>query len=257
MSPAQAGRDLAGCLGFGRRIRCVLDRADGALQCFPRQRPRPQQRRRLAGQVQHGRFHADRRGAGVQHEIDAVAEIFHHVGGAGGAGSTEPVGARGSDRDVCRGEQRLDHRMVRHPQGDGRSPGRDRIRDDRGAFDDEGQRPGPESRGQVIKQRRNPARQATGHPPAGDMHNQRIPVRPLLGLENPAHGNRIERVGAETVNGFGRERDQPAVTDDVGGLADERGIGVGGIDSYRVVHRPRQDVTGKVLFQIGFGRRYR
>ncbi len=57
------------------------------------------------------------------------------------------------------------------------------------------------------------------------MHNQRVELRPSLGLENSCHRHTVQRVRAKAVHRLGRERHQPAAFDDPGGLFDRFIIG--------------------------------
>ena len=45
-----------------------------------------------------------------------------------------------------------------------------------------------------------------------EVDDDRMIGRPFLELEDAAHGRRVLRVGAQPVDGFGRKRDQLAVT---------------------------------------------
>ena len=53
----------------------------------------------------------------------------------------------------------------------------------------------------------------------GDVRDQRIERRPSLGRIEPRNGLAVTGIGTEAVDGFGRERDQPA-----GGKAARRGL---------------------------------
>ena len=56
----------------------------------------------------------------------------------------------------------------------------------------------------------------------GDMGDQRIEARPALGFEDGGDGGGVPRVGGQTIDGFGRQDDEPAGGQGLGGL------GVGG-----------------------------
>ena len=45
---------------------------------------------------------------------------------------------------------------------------------------------------------------------SADVHNHRIPRRPLLGLKNPSHRSRIQRIRSQPIDGLGWQRHQPA-----------------------------------------------
>ena len=67
------------------------------------------------------------------------------------------------------------------------------------------------------------------------MHDQRIEARPLLGGEHLGDGARIERIGAEPVDGLGRKGDDLAAGERVRGLPD--GLWSGGNDGHRAISR--------------------
>ncbi len=101
--------------------------------------------------------------------------------------------------------------MRRHPRGRGVEPGADQQGQAaiRGPRQDQGQRPRPEAAGEetrIIVENTY----AFGHGGVGDMHDQRVVCRPALGLEDARHGLAVAGIGAQPVDGFGRERDQPA-----------------------------------------------
>ena len=68
--------------------------------------------------------------------------------------------------------------------------------------------------GQNASRQRGRGCVEAGDPPGGfeiaDMGDQRIEGRPALGLVEPGNGRRVGGVGAEPIDGLGRERDQPA-----------------------------------------------
>ena len=62
------------------------------------------------------------------------------------------------------------------------------------------------------------------------MGDQRIEGRPALGLVEAGDRGRIGGIGAEAIDGLGRERDQPALSQDTrrrrhGGLAGGQNLG--------------------------------
>ena len=71
------------------------------------------------------------------------------------------------------------------------------------------QRPRPQRRRQPLG-RRVEARQPPRRRQVGNMGDQRIERGPALGVVEPRHRDAVLRVGAEAVDGLGRERDQPA-----------------------------------------------
>ena len=104
------------------------------------------------------------------------------------------------------------------------------------------ERPGPEA----LDERRGGGRHgaATRGQPVGrvDVDDQRVEGRPRLDGEDARHGDGVGRVGAEAVHGLGREGDDLAAADDVGGGGDR--VGGGGPDHGGAVRSARQrDVT--------------
>ena len=121
------------------------------------------------------------------------------------------VGRRGHDRPGERMKDRLRHRVGGNPQRDGLEPGGGQLRDQaaRRLWQDQGQRPRPE-------RVRQPHRIGIEAPDrlrrieVFDMGDQRIERGAALGLVDPRDRGRIGGVGAEAIDGLGRERDQPA-----------------------------------------------
>jgi len=58
-----------------------------------------------------------------------------------------------------------------------------------------------------------------------DMHNQGIEQRTALGGEDRGHRLAIGGVGAQAVNGLGREGDKPALAQNTGGFGNAFGVG--------------------------------
>ena len=70
------------------------------------------------------------------------------------------------------------------------------------------------------------------------MHDQRIEARPLLGGEHLGDGARIERIGAEPIDGLGRKGDDIAAGERLRGLPDGLWVaGTTGIAPFRVLPR--------------------
>ncbi len=57
---------------------------------------------------------------------------------------------------------------------------------------------------------------------AGYVHDQRIPCRPLLRLEDCLHRRRVEGIRAQPVNGLGGERHSAAPAQELRGLVQRR-----------------------------------
>ena len=155
-------------------------------------------------------FHADRRGAAVDDQIDAAVEIGEYVRGRGRRDMAGAVGRRRHHRPAETGEELPRHRMIGHAHCDGIEPGRRQI----GHCatwrfaQHQRQRPRPEGlrqpRGLAGKLRQRARRGEIGH-----VRNQWIERRPPLGGIEPGHRLAIAGVGAEPVNRLGRKGDEP------------------------------------------------
>ena len=65
----------------------------------------------------------------------------------------------------------------------------------------------------------------------GDMDDQRIEQRAALGGKDRGHRLAIGSVGAQAIDGLGREGDQAAVLQDAGSLGNALGVGGRGAGS--------------------------
>ena len=111
--------------------------------------------------------------------------------------------------------------MRRRAEGDGREAGAGQFGDGAvgAARRDQRERARPEAIGQragVRVQMRVPLRVVQ----AEHMGDQRIETRAALGLEDARHSDGVRGVGAEAVDGLGRERDETARAQDLGGAGD-------------------------------------
>jgi hypothetical protein len=102
-------RDFIGNAGSQRYF------AQDLFQVFTSNAAGPQNRRGRLRQVEHGRFHAHRRRSRVQNHVDLIAQIRDDMIGACRTGTAKTIRAGRGDRQVRRGQQRLSHRMPRHP----------------------------------------------------------------------------------------------------------------------------------------------
>ena len=74
------------------------------------------------------------------------------------------------------------------------------------ARQDKGQRPGPEARRGLRRSRRHARGDALERGHTRQVDDQRVAPRPLLGFEDARDRGAGQRVGAEPVDGLGRER---------------------------------------------------
>ena len=121
------------------------------------------------------------------------------------------IGRRRHHRPAERAQDRPRHRVGGNPDRDGIKPGGGEIGHSAVACfrQHQRQRARPERLGQ-----RDRGRVEVGNPLPGpeiaDMGDQRIERRPALGLIEPRNRARVGGIGAEAIDGLGRERDQPA-----------------------------------------------
>ncbi len=170
----------------------------------------PQQHRAVeAGD--DGGFDAERGGAVIDEELDAVTEVVEHVLGRRRRDLAGPVRRRRHHRLAERGEDLLGDRMARHPNRDGVEPG-GREQADRAVRclrQDQSQGPRPERAGElqrgVVEHR-----EALGGGEIGHVGDQRIERRPFLDRIELRHRLVVGRVGAEAIDGLGREGNEPA-----------------------------------------------
>jgi hypothetical protein len=122
----------------------------------------------------------------------------------------DDVGAGGGQRPAELGDQVM-REAARHPQRHRAKAGRDQRMDGRTLFQLQHQRQRP--RPECLRQ---PARdgiehgQPFRHRHVGDMGDQRVEMRPALGLEYPCHGRAIGGVARQPVDRLGRNRDDAA-----------------------------------------------
>ena len=202
----------SGCAGVAVRIvrRLRQRAAEHALDLGARHAAGPQQHRRVETSDDGG-FDADRDRAAIDDQVDppgkSLCTCAAVVGEtwpdrlADGATTGPPNARRISPRHRVGGNPDRDGIEARGGEIGHRAAGRLRQH--------QRQRPRPE--------RLAPAGRLgveTGDPPRGvevaDMGDQRIERRPALGLVEPRNRRRIGGIGAEAVDGLGRERDQPA-----------------------------------------------
>jgi len=174
------------------------------------------------GELKDGRFDSDRTGAPIEDVIDAVGELFGDVLGCGGTDAAEEIGTGGSDGKFGESKDLLHERMSRDAQTDLWKSGSDEVGDDIAFGEDERQGTGPETGGESLGQRGKVSDALPGVFGIGDVNDEGIEFRALLGCENFGDGTDVERVPTESVDGLGRERDDASLTENAGG-------GLGGV----------------------------
>ena len=142
MAFQHAGRPRrASRLGTGQR-------PDDGLDLLRRQPAGPQQPRVRPAEIDDGEFKADGGRSVIEDHRHPVAETLGDMGRRGGAEAPGGIGAGGGDGPAEGLEQAGRHGMARHPDRQSIEPRRGQQRDGTTlpAWQDQGQRPGPEMR---------------------------------------------------------------------------------------------------------------
>src|SRR6185437_3103063 len=121
-------------------------------------------------------------------------------------------------------EQRARQGMRRHAHRQALEPGarEQSHRAIRAPLQDEAQRPRPETGGKTLGALIE-VDEAARLRDVDDMDDERVELRPLLRRENPGDGLVVGGVGAEAIDGLGRERDKLARAQQLG-----RAVEIGG-----------------------------
>ncbi len=162
---------------------------------------------------------AARRRAGVEQQVDALADRARHLVGVGRGGLAAAVGAGGGDgavprrRTAARATAWAGTRTPTRPV-----PALIAGASESGARQEQGQRTGPEPRGQPRGEGRQRAQAPLDLREIGGDQRKRLLGRPPLRGEEARDGRGIERVGREAVERVGGNRDDPAARNHGGGL---------------------------------------
>ena len=136
------------------------------------------------------------------------------MGGRRGAHVAEGVRARRGHGRAGRRDERVGRGVRRDPDADGVEAGGHEVGHLRAAGEHEGERAGPEARGEGaharVVGRRDPAEVGR----VREVHDERVERRAGLHLEDAGHRPRVEGVGAEAVDGLGGEGHEPAPAQD-------------------------------------------
>ncbi|PRP90059.1 hypothetical protein ENSA5_68310 [Enhygromyxa salina] len=146
------------------------------------------------------------------------------MGGARRRDRLKAIGARRRDRQPSGLEQGPRDRVGRGSQGDAREPGRDQVGDQRPLGQDQGQRPRPEAPREPGRELGPGLDQGAGLVEVEHVDDQRVVARPPLGREDLGDGARVEGRGAQAIDCLGRERDELATAQQLGGALDRGGV---------------------------------
>ena len=147
----------------------------------------------------------------VDEKLDAVAQVVQHVRCRGRRHLAGSVRRRRNHGLAECGQNLVRHGMARHPHRDGVEPG-GRQKPDRAAGrlrQHEGERPGPECLGEAQRGVVEDGK-LLGGGRVRHMGDQRVDRRAFLDRIEPRHRFVVGGIGAEAVDGFGREGDEPA-----------------------------------------------
>ena len=178
-----------------------------------------QTRRQACGgcQVENRRLDPHRAAPAIEDQADGVAEFVAHMRGFGRADPAEAIrrwsGDAGHAVDPATGpcigpQQGQRQRVCGNAQADAVLPAGDGRRYGRRAFENQGQRAGPECLGQFPGHCRDLASPAVEIAISRQMHDQRMIGGPPLGGEDSADGCRVGRVCPEAIDCLGRKGDQ-------------------------------------------------
>ena len=201
----------------------LSDGTDDGLDLLLRQSAMTQDLDAALNDKHDSRFDADRRRSAIQDQIDPLPERLCDMLGRGRTQLTEGVRTGGGNRQIDEPQEFASLRVRRHSDGDAGQSGRDQIRHEIGLGQHHRERSRPERGGQSASGGRDLTHQSRQPAFIGDMHDQRIKVRAVLGLKDARDRLLVESVSAESVDRLGGKRDEPAGSQDVGCLRDVGG----------------------------------
>ena len=220
MRQQHAGRDRGAAR---RRVREAA--AQHGLHRRARDATGPQQGRD-AEAGHDGGFDPDLRRPAIQHGVDPTIEVLEHMGRRRRADAPRAIGRGRRDRNAGRRDQRKGDRVGRHAQRDAveARAGEVRHRAAPRRWHHQRQRAGPEGAGQgqgvaieapLLRRGRE----------VRHMGDERVEAGPALGGVDARHGLGGARIGAEPVDGLGREGDEAPRAQQGGSGGDPGGIG--------------------------------
>jgi len=157
-------------------------------------------------------------------QVDLAVEVLEHVPGFGGETPDErlalgaaigtPASRIKSRRPSARGSALRPCPACGHD-----------VRDARRAASTRVSGPGQKRRARSAA-RSGHSRRTHGPSPTVGVDDERVERGAALGREDPRDGLGVRRVGAESVDGLGREGDEPAAAEDRRGLSQGLGLGL-------------------------------
>ena len=221
-----------------RDLRATEPHAQKVLQHLPGEPPGAKQERRLGRHVQHGGLDPHGHGPGVEDHIGPPPEVLPHAVRIRGTGAPAQVGAGRRQREPGRLDQGGGDGMVRHPESRRIEPPPRLGGDDGPGRKHQGQGAGPEGRHEAPGPRGRTG-QPIGLLPARQVQDQRVVGGPPLRAVDAPDRIGVQGVRSQPVDGLRRKGDQPAAPQNRGGLPQDGGIGVPGIDrDAKGIHAP-------------------
>lgn len=207
------------------------------LDGLDRHRPRAEETRRAAAQVEHGRGGDAGRGAAVQDEIHGVPERRRGLAGAPRRSPSRPIGAGGDQQAARRAGQRRRYGVGGDAHADRPAASQQSGGQIGGGGQDQRQGSGPERRRQPAGRPRELRRAPADGLLIGGDQGQGHGVRPPLGPEHPLDRLRVPRIATQRIEGLGRIDHEAAAPDRGGGAGDQRRIGPpGGVEGEQRRH---------------------
>ena len=127
-------------------------------------------------------------------------------------------------------DQAASYRTAGRPQCDGLSSSRHNVGDDGVTSEHERERAGPEALSEPLGIRRPIAGAGSCVRDAGYVHDERVDGRPSLRGKDPRDRSGLGGDCPQTVDGLGREGDQPSALQDLSRQIERGGIGKRGVD---------------------------
>src|SRR3989338_4422432 len=174
----------------------------------------------IAAQIHHRRSQQGLRLAAIEDERQAVADLFHHLGGIGAGGEAGEVGAGAGDGRAQGGNHRAGNLRVRQAQGDAAGAAGHLEGHARRGFDHDRQRSRPEALRQLEEGVRQLGDELAALLHGGDENGQGAALGPAFDFIDAGYGREIERVGGQPVESVGGNADHLAPPDELDGALD-------------------------------------
>ena len=207
-------------------------RSEDFFQLRFRDAPGTQQHRPLARKIDDRGFDADFARPALENEIDVRSQVLAHVRRGRGRYEAEAVGRGRGDAFSEALQQFMRDRMRRHAQPHRVLPAGNEVRGLGRALEDERERAGPETLGELFRRRRHLARPGESGLRRCKVHDHRVVRRPALHRVEARERFGTGCVGAQTIDRLGRKRDKAAAPKDLDSSLD-----------FRVFHSPENPAS--------------